>query len=272
MRLARFSVGKGVFSGIIEDGTVFEAKGGDILGCALAYDALDFKKDGRHWPLDGVRLLAPVLPSKIVAIGLNYRAHAAEFNKPLPEEPMLFLKPSTSVIGPGEEIRHPSHMSRRVDYEGELAAVIGKKAKDVSPAEARRFILGYTCFNDVTARDLQGKDIQYTRAKGFDTFAPIGPWIETELDPLEVKVESYLNGGKRQDSSTKDMIFNVYELVGFISRVMTLLPGDVIATGTPSGVGKMKPGDTIEIRVGGIGALVNKVADRLEISPEPSMG
>jgi 2-keto-4-pentenoate hydratase/2-oxohepta-3-ene-1,7-dioic acid hydratase in catechol pathway len=153
-------------------------------------------------------------------------------------------------------------MSRRVDYEGELAVVIGRTAKDVSAIDAPEYILGYTCFNDVTARDLQGKDIQYTRAKGFDTFAPMGPWIETGLNPLDARIETYLNGEKRQDSSTADMIFNVFELLSFISHVMTLKPGDVIASGTPSGVGKMKPDNTVEVRIAGIGSLVNTVAGR----------
>ena len=213
-------------------------------------------------PIEDVVLLPPVQPTKIVAIGLNYKAHAAEFDKDLPEEPMIFLKPSTSVIGPGGEIVYPSHMSRRVDYEGELALVVGRTAKRVAVADAADYILGYTCFNDVTARDLQGKDGQFTRAKGFDTFSPIGPWIETEMDATSAKIETFLNGEKRQDSSSSDMIFNVHELLSFVSNVMTLLPGDVIATGTPSGVGKMKPGDEVEVRIEGIGSLVNKVVER----------
>ncbi len=258
MKIARFSAGGRISWGIVEDGAVFEA-GGYAIGAAPDEKALE-KGPGR--PLDSVRLLAPTEPSKIVAIGLNYRAHAAEFGKALPDEPMLFLKPSTAVVGPGDDIIYPSHMSRRVDYEAELAVVMGRTAKDVSPDDAKGFVLGYTCINDVTARDLQGKDVQYTRAKGFDTFAPIGPWIETDMDPLRTRVESYLNGEKRQDASTEDMIFNAFELVSFVSRVMTLLPGDVIATGTPSGVGKMKPGDTVEVRVEGIGALRNTVRAR----------
>ena len=152
-------------------------------------------------------------------------------------------------------------MSRRVDYEGELAVVIKKTARCVPPEEAGKYILGYTCFNDVTARDLQKKDIQYTRAKGFDTFAPIGPWIDTELDPMDTRVRTYLNGEKGQDAPTGDMIFDVYELVSFVSRVMTLLPGDVVATGTPSGVGRLRPGDRVEIVIDGIGSLCNSVGD-----------
>ena len=262
MRLARFHADGRARSGVIEDGSIIELTGGDPLGCASACERLDVEKGGVSRPLEEVRLLAPVVPSKIVAVGLNYRAHAAEFSKEIPTEPMLFLKPSTSVVGPGDEIVYPSHMSRRVDFEGELAVVIGRVARDVSVRDAPGFILGYTCFNDVTARDLQGRDVQYTRAKGFDTFAPVGPWIETGLDPLDLRIESYLNGERRQDASTRDMIFNVYELLSFVSRVMTLLPGDIIATGTPSGVGKMKPGDEVEVRIEGIGSLVNTVVQR----------
>ncbi|MBI5969552.1 MAG: fumarylacetoacetate hydrolase family protein [Deltaproteobacteria bacterium] len=212
--------------------------------------------------LDQVKLLPPVTPTKIVAIGLNYKAHAAEFGKPLPETPMLFLKPSTAVIGHNDAIVYPSHMSHRVDYEGELAVVVGRKAKDVPVDKAQDYILGYTCINDVTARDLQGKDVQFTRAKGFDTFAPIGPWVETDIDPLNVRIETWLNGEKKQDTSTKDMIFNVYELFSFVSQVMTLVAGDVIATGTPSGIGKMAPGDSVEVIIEGIGTLKNIVAAR----------
>ncbi|MBI5344655.1 MAG: fumarylacetoacetate hydrolase family protein [Deltaproteobacteria bacterium] len=257
MRLARFSSNGIVFCGLAGDGVIFE-----IDGYPSAGEGADALIKGEAHKLDSVKLLPPAAPSKIVAVGLNYRAHAAEFNKPLPETPLIFMKPSTALIGPGDEIIYPSHMSHRVDYEGELAIVIGKTAKDVPPEKAKDHVLGYTCFNDVTARDLQGKDIQYTRAKGFDTFAPLGPWIETDMDPQGARIETYLNGEKRQDTSTKDMIFNVYELISFVSSVMTLLPFDVIATGTPSGVGKMKPGDEVEVRVLGIGSLKNTVRAR----------
>ena len=250
MRLARFLY-KGVTRyGIVEDDVVTVATGDIESG---------FRKGEEQYRLDEVRLLPPCIPSKIIAIGLNYKAHAAEFNKELPEEPMIFMKPPTALIGHGDEIVYPAHMSRRVDFEGELAVVIGREARMVSAEDAGKFIFGYTCFNDVTARDLQKTDKQYARAKGFDTFAPMGPWIETDLDPLDVRIESYLNGEKRQDTSTADMIFNTYRIVSFVSQVMTLLPGDVIATGTPSGVGKMKPGNTVEIRIEGIGSLVNRV-------------
>jgi 2-keto-4-pentenoate hydratase/2-oxohepta-3-ene-1,7-dioic acid hydratase in catechol pathway len=205
-----------------------------------------------------VKLLAPCLPSKIVALGLNYRDHAEEMKIPLPKEPLLFLKPSTSVIGPEEAIVYPK-MSKRVDYEAELAVVIGKAAKSVSEERAGEYILGYTCLNDVTARDLQPQNGQWTTAKGFDTFAPIGPWVVTDIDPHHLDIASYLNGERRQYSNTRNLIFGPRQLVSFISRVMTLLPGDVIATGTPSGIGPMAVGDKIEVVIEGIGALYNEV-------------
>lgn len=250
MRLARFLKDALIKCGIVEGEDVVEVEG-DIFS--------SFKKTSRKHKLNDVKLLAPCQPSKIIAIGLNYKAHAEEFNKPLPKEPMIFMKPSTAVIGHGDEIVYPHHMSHRVDYEGELAIVIGKKAHMLKKEDVKNYILGYTCCNDVTARDLQGKDIQYTRAKGFDTFAPIGPWIETDLNPMDVRIETHLNGEKKQDTSTKDMIFDVYHLTSFVSCVMTLLPGDVITTGTPSGIGKMKPGNKVEVRIEGIGSLVNNV-------------
>lgn len=256
MKLCRFSADNKVSYGVLEEGFVIEI---DKNPFSEGF-AGDIKRSVKRAVAD-VRLLAPVIPSKIVAVGLNYKAHAAEFKKALPEEPMLFLKPSTAVIGPDENIIYPGHMSHRVDYEGELGVVIGKTAKDVPVRDAADYILGYTCVNDVTARDLQGKDVQYTRAKGFDTFAPLGPCIETELDPLDAAIETCVNGEIKQNTSTKDMIFNVYQLVSFISHVMTLLPGDVIATGTPSGVGKVKPGDVVEVKIGGIGTLRNTVAE-----------
>jgi 2-keto-4-pentenoate hydratase/2-oxohepta-3-ene-1,7-dioic acid hydratase in catechol pathway len=208
--------------------------------------------------LSEARLLAPCEPSKIVAVGLNYRDHAEELNMKLPEDPLLFLKPSSSVIGPGDTIIMP-RQSARVDYEAELAIVIGIEAKGVSEKDAGKFILGYTCLNDVTARDLQNKDGQWTRAKGFDTFCPLGPWIETELDPFDLKIDLLLNGQSKQSSRTSNMIFNPFKLVEFISGVMTLFPGDVIATGTTSGIGPMCDGDTVEVRIESLGSLVNRV-------------
>ncbi len=218
---------------------------------------------GANLPAEGlslaeIKVLAPTMPTKIVAVGLNYRDHAQELGMEIPEEPLIFLKPPSAVIGPEDNIRLPAEVGR-VDYEAELAVVIGKTARKVSPSEARRYILGYTCFNDVTARDIQRRDGQWTRAKSFDTFAPIGPWIETDLEPSAVRVRAYLNGKLVQDSSTENLIFSVYELVSFISHVMTLYPGDVIATGTPPGVGPLSPGDVVEVEVEGVGRLVNFV-------------
>jgi 2-keto-4-pentenoate hydratase/2-oxohepta-3-ene-1,7-dioic acid hydratase in catechol pathway len=222
------------------------------------YDGMD-KTTGEVLSLPEVTLLAPCEPTKIMALGLNYRDHAAEFGLPIPDEPLIFLKPSTAVIGPDEDIVYPA-MSRRVDYEAELGVVIGRTCRQVPEEEVRDYILGFTCFNDVTARDLQKKDGQWARAKGFDTFAPLGPWIETEItDPNNLMVEAYLNGESRQHSNTRNMIFKVAAQVAFISQVMTLLPGDVIATGTPSGIGPMREGDVVEIRVEGIGTLKNRI-------------
>jgi 2-keto-4-pentenoate hydratase/2-oxohepta-3-ene-1,7-dioic acid hydratase in catechol pathway len=206
------------------------------------------------------KLLPPVQPTKIIAVGLNYRDHVQEMGHELPKAPVLFMKPSTAVIGPFDVIRYPSQ-STRVDYEAELAVVMGKTCKGVKAAQARDYILGYTCFNDVTARDLQVLDGQWTRAKSFDTFAPIGPWIITDIDdPHALAITAKLNGEIKQSSNTSNLIFGVFELVEFISGVMTLNPGDTIATGTPSGVGPMNPGDEIAIEIQGIGVLKNKVA------------
>lgn len=205
------------------------------------------------------RLLPPVLPGKIVAVGLNYRDHADEMGIEIPKEPILFMKPSTSVIGPQDDIVYPAQSSR-VDYEAELAVVIARTCKGVDSRDAANYILGYTCFNDVTARDLQAKDGQWTRAKSFDTFAPIGPWIATGIeDPHALSIRAYLNGEMKQSSNTSNLIFTAYELVHFISHVMTLDKGDVIATGTPAGIGPMSPGDEISVEIQGIGVLKNRV-------------
>lgn len=209
-------------------------------------------------PLNEVRLLAPCRPSKVVAVGLNYKAHAKEVNKPLPAEPMIFMKPSTSVIGPGDKIVRPA-ISQRVDHESELGVVISRSCRLVSPAEAKDYILGYTCLNDVTARDLQARDGQYTRAKGFDTFCPLGPVIALDLDPTKAQVKAVVNGETRQNTNTSDMIFDVYQLVSFVSQVMTLNPGDVIATGTPSGISPLQAGDVVAIEIQGVGVLSNPV-------------
>jgi 2-keto-4-pentenoate hydratase/2-oxohepta-3-ene-1,7-dioic acid hydratase in catechol pathway len=205
-----------------------------------------------------LKLLPPTFPSKIVAIGRNYLDHIQEFDNIVPGEPMFFLKPPSAVVGPGDPIVYP-RISERVDYEGELAVVIGRQARNVGEHDWERYVFGYTIMNDVTARDLQKKDGQWSRAKGFDTFAPIGPWIETELDPADLAIATRLNGQVKQSSRTSRMIFSVGRQLAFISQAMTLLPGDVISTGTPAGVGAMKVGDTVEVEIEGIGVLRNTV-------------
>ena len=204
-------------------------------------------------------VLAPVLPSKIVAVGLNYKDHAAEQGKPLPGEPMIFLKPSTAVVGPGEAIVLPAEAGR-VDHEAEVGVVIGRRARRVAEGDASGYVFGLTCVNDVTARELQKKDVQYTRAKGFDTFAPMGPCIAAGLDyRAGLGVEGWVNGTRRQASSTRELIFSIDRLVAFVSSVMTLLPGDVISTGTPAGIGPLAAGDRVTIKVEGVGELTNPV-------------
>ncbi len=228
---------------------------GDVFGAFTA---------GEPLAASGHRLLAPVFPSKIVCVGLNYKDHAAEQNKPLPPEPLIFIKPSTSVIGPGDAIVLPAGAGR-VDHEAEAAIVIGRRATRVKAADAHHYILGLTCINDVTARDLQNKGAGYTRAKGFDTFAPIGPGVVQGLDYTRaegLRVEGIVNGSVRQNSSTKELIFTIPTVVEFISNIMTLLPGDVIATGTPSGIGPLNDGDTVTIRVEGVGELTNTVSSQ----------
>ncbi len=212
---------------------------------------------GEVLALEDVELLAPCQPSKIVCVGLNYTEHAKELKMQLPSEPILFLKPPSAVLAPGKEIIYP-HSSKQVDYEGELGVVIGKRCKSVPADDADRYILGYTCFNDVTARDLQNKDGQWTRSKSFDTFAPFGPWI-AKIDPSHVDIQTRVNGVVRQRSNTSDLIFDIPYLLEFISGVMTLEPGDVIATGTPPGVGPMSKGDRVEVEIEGIGVLENIV-------------
>lgn len=236
--------------GIVEEDNVMELSGNTYSG---------YTKTSTFHSLDNIKLLPPCEPSKIVAVGLNYMDHAREMNREIPDEPMLFMKPGTSVTGHENSIQYPAHMSERVDYEGELAVIISKEARMVKQKYALDYVLGYTCINDVTARDLQRRDIQFTRAKGFDTFAPIGPFMETEIDTSNTGLTTYLNGEQRQNSSTSNLIFSVPKLVSFISGIMTLLPGDIIATGTPSGIGSMKPGDIVEVEIEGIGRLRNYV-------------
>jgi 2-keto-4-pentenoate hydratase/2-oxohepta-3-ene-1,7-dioic acid hydratase in catechol pathway len=209
-------------------------------------------------PLAQAHLLAPVIPTKVVCVGVNYRGHAKEMGHAIPDEPVIFLKPPTAVVGHSAEIRIPAEL-QSVDYEAELAVVIGRRTHRVSPAEAEAHILGYLCANDVTSRELQRKDGQWARAKGFDTFCPLGPWVETDVDPRDLKIESFVNGELRQSARTSDMIFDPFTVVSFVSSVMTLLPGDVVLTGTPQGIGPMVRGDVVEVRIEGIGSLLNRV-------------
>ncbi|ADY73728.1 Ureidoglycolate lyase [Desulfurobacterium thermolithotrophum DSM 11699] len=254
MKIGRFKSNEKSFFGLIKGKEIVpikETKVSELMDSITpTEDVLSFSE---------VKFLSPTRPSKIVAVGLNYKAHAEEMGKPLPEEPLLFMKPSTAVIANKMKIFLPE-MSQRVDYEGELAVIIGRKCRKVTPKDVPNYILGYSCFNDVTARDLQQKDVQYTRAKSFDTFAPYGPWIATSVDPLNLKITTRINGEIKQQGQTSDMIFSPFELVSFISQVMTLLPGDVVITGTPPGIGPLKEGDKVEVEIEGIGTLINYVA------------
>ena len=249
MLIGRFSYNKRIFYGAINSGEVSALEG---------YPYERVKVTGEHYPLAKVKMLAPCCPSKTVCVGLNYRDHAAELGLPIPEEPVLFIKPSSAVIGPGEDIICPP-ASSRVDYEAELAVVIGKTCHDIKESETGAYIFGYTCGNDITARDLQEKDGQWTRSKSFDTFLPLGPYIVKDLNPADLGISLRLNGKIKQSSSTRNLIFGVKKLVSFISCVMTLYPGDVIMTGTPSGIGPVTAGDKIEVEIEGIGVLANGV-------------
>ncbi len=268
MRIARFTAGEdpqyGVVTGEVDEHGIPDP---DSAVVALAGDPLyvGVKLLETEHRLADVRLLAPVLPrSKVVGIGRNYAAHADEMGAARPDEPLMFLKPNTSVIGPNEPIVHP-RQTEELHYEGELAVVIGRICRDVPKEKATDVIHGYTVGNDVTARDLQRKDGQFTRSKGFDSFCPLGPWVETDLDPQAfaegVRLTTHLNGEVVQDGSTADLIFDIPTLVAHVSSVMTLLPGDVILTGTPAGVGPMQAGDEVEVSVAGIGSLANKVTN-----------
>jgi len=252
MRLLRFRFGDRIATGAVDEGS-------DVVRVLQGTFFEDPLPTGEEVPLDDVRLLAPVLPSKLVCVGKNYAAHAAEFDQSVPEEPLLFLKPSTAVIGPGEPIQLLP-VSKRIDYEGELAVVIGALARNVRAEDAYRVILGYTCANDVTLRDLQRMDDQWARAKGFDGSCPLGPWIETALDPNDVRLETRVNGDVRQNGRTSEMVYGVATLIEYITSFMTLLPGDALLTGTPEGVGKLEPGDVVEVEVEGVGTLRNEVA------------
>lgn len=250
MKIYRYKHKNKIQAGILKEEILFPIEG-SLFGKFFVKD--------KGAPISDVLLLPPVTPSKIVAVGRNYKDHALEMGKPLPVEPLIFLKPPSALVGPNDIILYP-RMSKRVDFEGELAVVLKKKAVQLGEKDqVEDYILGYTCFNDVTARDLQEKDIQFTRAKSFDTFAAVGPCIATGIDSSQLKLKTFLNGKLRQSGNTKNFIFPIPKLIRFISNIMTLLPGDIITTGTPSGVGPMTPGDRIDVQIEGIGTLSNTV-------------
>jgi 2-keto-4-pentenoate hydratase/2-oxohepta-3-ene-1,7-dioic acid hydratase in catechol pathway len=271
VRIARFAHGGDVGYGIVEDvqqdGAAGTLTGADADGLAVAellghpFGIGDeaIRLTGVRYPLADVRLLAPVLPSKVVAIGKNYADHAREMGGEPPDDPVIFLKPSTAVVGQRDPIVYPTELSERVDFEGELAVVIGRLCRHVPPERVGEVIFGYTCANDVTARDLQARDGQWARAKGFDTFCPLGPWIETDIDPADLELTTIVNGEIRQNSRTSLLLHNVTALVTYVTAVMTLLPGDVLLTGTPAGVGPLKDGDEVSVTIESIGTLTNGV-------------
>jgi 2-keto-4-pentenoate hydratase/2-oxohepta-3-ene-1,7-dioic acid hydratase in catechol pathway len=249
VRIVRFRAGDKTRYGTL-DGTQIVEYSGTPYG--------SFTKARKRWALRQTVLLAPVVPSKIVAVGLNYRDHAEEMCVAIPDEPLLFFKPISALCGPDDPVVFPSQ-AERVDYEGELAIVIKKRCRHVAPERAREYVLGYSCLNDITARDLQIRDGQPSRAKGFDSFCPMGPCVATDIDPNGVGIETYVNGERKQVSNTKHLVFPVEDIIARVSAVMTLLAGDVIATGTPAGVGPLRPGDKVEVRIEGIGNLRNSV-------------
>lgn len=268
MRIARFAKGDGVAYGVVEGESGQPQTIAELYGHPFGIDPAGVRFTGERYPLAEVRLLAPVLPSKVVAIGGNYAEHVREMRElygageQLPAEPVMFLKPSTSVIGHGSRITYPVKLADRVDYEGELAVIIGRLCKDVPRERAADVIFGYTCANDVTARDLQARDGQWTRAKGFDTFCPLGPWMETGTDPADLGITTTVNGDVRQHARTSELLSDVPALIEFVSSVMTLLPGDVLLTGTPEGVGPLTDGDEVSVTIESIGTLTNKVVIR----------
>lgn len=256
VRIARFSIDGNVAFGVVED---------DALDIIKGHPFAEFERSGQKVPLDKVRLLPPVLPNKVVAIGRNYAEHAAELGHEVPGAPVTFLKPSTSVIGPGDPIAYPS-FSHEVHHEAELAVVIGRMCREVPRERVKDVVLGYTCANDVTARDVQERESQWARAKGFDTSCPLGPWVETDLTPADVAsgltVQCTVNGEQRQLGRTNEMVRPVEDLIVHITEAMTLLPGDVVLTGTPAGVGPLNVGDEVAVTIEGIGTLTNKVIKR----------
>jgi 2-keto-4-pentenoate hydratase/2-oxohepta-3-ene-1,7-dioic acid hydratase in catechol pathway len=250
MRIVRFqTVNEAPRFGWLHDDRIGEIEG-DLFG--------EYRRREATTPLAEARLLAPMLPGKIICVGRNYVEHAREHNAEVPKMPLIFLKPPSSVIANGDAVVLPPQ-SQQVEHEAELVAVIGRRGRHVTAEEARSYILGYTVGNDVTARDLQRADGQWTRAKGFDTFCPFGPWIDTEFEPVDAVITCRVNGQMRQMASTRDMVFNVGTLVAFISGVMTIEPGDIIFTGTPAGVGPLKAGDTVDVEIEGLGKLSNPV-------------
>jgi 2-keto-4-pentenoate hydratase/2-oxohepta-3-ene-1,7-dioic acid hydratase in catechol pathway len=253
VKIARFSHDDAIMYGIVDESDLVVLAGDPMFA--------GYEPTGQRVPLADAALLAPVIPrSKVVCVGKNYHDHAAEMGGTAPEEPLLFLKPNTAVIGPGDAIVRPA-LSQQTEYEGELAVVIGKIAKNVTAADALSYVLGYTIGNDVTARDLQRKDGQWSRAKGFDTFCPLGPVIETDFDPASATIETRVNGEVRQHAPLTDMIHSVASIIEYASAVFTLLPGDVILTGTPAGVGAFGAGDVVEVEISGLGILRNTVRD-----------
>jgi 2-keto-4-pentenoate hydratase/2-oxohepta-3-ene-1,7-dioic acid hydratase in catechol pathway len=277
VRIARFGKGDGVAYGVVEGepgaGQPGAGQPGDrtaearltiaeLHGHPFGVDPGGVRLTGRRYPLAEVRLLAPVLPSKVVAAGGNYAAHVGEMDdeqRVESSEPVLFLKPSTAVTGPGDAIRYPVKLTDRVDFEGELAVIIGRLCRSVPRERAEEVIFGYTCANDVTARDLQARDGQWTRAKGFDTFCPLGPWMETGTDPADLELTTTVNGAVRQRARTSELLWDVPDLIAHVSQVMTLLPGDVLLTGTPAGVGPLSAGDEVSVTIESIGTLTNRV-------------
>ncbi len=256
VKIARFSHNDSIRYGILDDGDLVVLDGDPMFA--------GFETSGERVAMADAAVLAPVIPrSKVVAVGKNYHDHAAEMGGVAPEEPLLFLKPNTAVIGPGDAIVRPVGLSEQTEFEGELAVVIGRIAKDVRAEDALDYVFGYTIANDVTARDLQRKDGQWSRAKGFDTFCPLGPVIETEFDPSSATIETRVNGEVRQHAPLTDMIHSVPDIIAYASAVFTLLPGDVILTGTPAGVGPFQAGDELEVEVTGIGTLRNPARDAL---------
>ena len=272
VRIARFSVNGDVAYGVVgearENGSWGDrGPAGELVIAQLAGHPFgggqgSVRVTGASYPLAEVRLLAPVLPSKVIAVGKNYAGHAREMGGEPPEEPVISLKPSTAVCGPGDPIAYPPTLTQRVDYEGELAVVIGRLCRDVPADQAQAVIFGYTCANDVTARDLQARDGQWARAKGFDTFCPLGPWIETEADPAGLELITRVNGEVRQRARTSQLLHDVPTLVAYASSVMTLLPGDVLLTGTPAGTGPLADGDEVSVTIEAIGTLTNEVTTR----------